>query len=121
VGKQGVKKNYHAIIYTGEEPNERRREMPAQGERGMLQSIKVRPQSKQDKLDSLSRINFEKVYTVEHNLKVYDFGEVAGRHHDRLWHQWRQVCDQKRSDYINAHSRSEKEGDGDSGRSEDED
>jgi hypothetical protein len=54
VGKQGVKKNYHVIIYTGEELNERRREMLAQGERGMLQSIKVQPRSEQDKLDSLS-------------------------------------------------------------------
>ena len=39
------------------------------------QPIKVIPRTAQ-KLDPLSRINFAKVYTVEHNVRVMPVGEV---------------------------------------------
>jgi hypothetical protein len=80
--KPGVLKWQHAIIYTGkDEPAAQPGEQPRQGEYSMMQGIRVAPRSRQDKLDPLSRINFAKIYTVEHNVKVYDFGDV---HEDSL-------------------------------------
>ncbi|KAF2415379.1 hypothetical protein EJ08DRAFT_571302, partial [Tothia fuscella] len=76
VGKKGVEKNHHAIIYTGKEPKPQKNEKPKGKEHGMRRPIKVRPKAHTDKLDDMSRINFAKIYTVEHNVKVYDFGKV---------------------------------------------
>ena len=67
-------------------------------EHGMLKSIRVRANSRQEKLDILSRINFSKIYTVEHNVKVYDFGDVHKDHIHRLRRQWRVVLDQDSHD-----------------------
>ena len=41
----------------------------------MLSSIRVNANNN-DALDVMSRINFGKIYTVEHNVKVFDFGQV---------------------------------------------
>jgi len=40
----------------------------------MLPPIRVLAKNRGEKLRRESRINFGKVYTVEHNCKVYDFG-----------------------------------------------
>lgn len=40
-----------------------------------------------------SRINFGKMYTVEHNVKVYDFGDVRRSSLSMLVKQWRYVFD----------------------------
>ncbi|KAK3082011.1 hypothetical protein LTS18_008153 [Coniosporium uncinatum] len=39
-------------------------------------SVRVRQRSSSERLDPMSRVNFAKVYTVEHNVKVYNFGMV---------------------------------------------
>jgi hypothetical protein len=94
VAKPGVFKSHHAIIYTSRKaPNPQPNELPVEGENGMLKAIRVEPHSRQEKLDSLSRINFSKIYTVEHNVKVYDFGDVHKYHIRDLRHQWRDVLD----------------------------
>ena len=52
----------------------------------LLRPIRVTSHQKYEKLDPLSRINFYKVYNVEHNVKVYDFGQV---HRDsEFWLQY---------------------------------
>jgi len=51
-------------------------EAPRMGEYGMLSSIRVIPRQKGEAMFPTSRINFSKLYTVEHNVKVYDFGNV---------------------------------------------
>ena len=38
--------------------------------------IRVKPKNAWEKLDPISRVNFLKIYTVEHNVKVNDFGYV---------------------------------------------
>jgi len=38
--------------------------------------IRVRQRTNAGKLDKMSRLNYIKIYTVEHNVKVYDFGQV---------------------------------------------
>jgi hypothetical protein len=42
----------------------------------MMESIRVIPKRRTDKLNKILRINFAKTYTVEHSVKVLEFGEV---------------------------------------------
>ena len=77
VAKPRTIKAHHAIIYTGDDPPiPTKEEEPAEGEHGMLNPIRVKPYLRTAALDEMSRINFAKVYTVEHNVKVQEFGEV---------------------------------------------
>jgi hypothetical protein len=95
VAKPGVLKRNHGVIYTGkEEPAPQREEQPVEGEIGMLKAIRVNPRSRTEKLDPLSRIDFSRIYTVEHKVKVSDVGDVHKDHFIRLRRQWRYVLDQ---------------------------
>ncbi|KAF2179462.1 hypothetical protein K469DRAFT_497627, partial [Zopfia rhizophila CBS 207.26] len=70
-------KSHHAIIYTGASPPAPLPlELPRGQELPMGRPIRVIPHRPYDKLDPLSRINFVKLYTVEHSVKVYHFGNV---------------------------------------------
>ncbi|QDS69396.1 hypothetical protein FKW77_004708 [Venturia effusa] len=92
--KRGTIKGHHSIIHTsreppepmaGEAPNLRRQEAP------MLSPIRVRANKRIDKLEHMSRLNYAKVYNVEHNVKVYDFGVVHEGYMDILCHQFNSV------------------------------
>jgi hypothetical protein len=39
--------------------------------------LEVTPDSSREKLHPLSRLNFSKVYTVEHNVKVKSIGRIS--------------------------------------------
>jgi hypothetical protein len=68
-----VKRDDHAIIYTGPNPpREVEGEAPLR-----LRPIQVIPKTPRDKLEKESRINYAKIYTVEHNVKVHFIGHVA--------------------------------------------
>ncbi|KAI9809998.1 MAG: hypothetical protein M1827_006765 [Pycnora praestabilis] len=75
-GKQGATKpgltvEDHAIIYTG-----RKSPSPVLGEEAIdKEPIKVTADQGME-LEALSRINFGKIYTVEHNVKVKNVGTV---------------------------------------------
>lgn len=93
-GKPGLAKWQHCIVYTGdEEPELIDGEAPVAGELPMLSSIQVRQKDKRQKMFPESRINYGKMYTVEHNVKVYDFGEVRKSSRTLLVRQWRWVLD----------------------------
>ena len=81
------------MIYTGRRPPEPSlKEMPQRGETGMLPNpIRVDTNRREDKLDSMSRLNFGKIYTVEHNLKVKDFGVVNPKSIKDLLYQFGEV------------------------------
>ncbi|KAJ5089650.1 hypothetical protein N7532_008334 [Penicillium argentinense] len=65
IAKSGVDRNRHAVIYMrGTRPTTRANEA-----RMTKDPIEVRTAKQDQKLDSISRINFGKVYTVEHNIK----------------------------------------------------
>ena len=65
----------HAIIFV-----ESDRPRPLVGEPAISKRpIAVVPASEDQRLDPASRINFAKVYTVEHNAKVMDIGRVSDR------------------------------------------
>lgn len=78
VGKANVTKSEHAIIYTGKSPPAPMpSEEPVRGELGMRpDAIRVDPDDREDKLDPRSRIDFGKVHTIQHNIKVKSYGKV---------------------------------------------
>lgn len=77
VSKKDVVKSEHAIIYTSKiPPSALQEEFPQRGESGMLQSIRVDADELETKLDPMSRIDFAKVYTIQHNVKVRSLGKV---------------------------------------------
>jgi hypothetical protein len=77
----------HAIVFVKSSqdsaPEADATERPGKGEYGMMSPIRVRPRLPYGKLSRMARINFYRTYTVEHNLKVYDFGNV---HEDYMSH-----------------------------------
>lgn len=80
VAKPGVNKSEHAIIYTGRtppEPQHNERPTRQDGGRGMRSSpIRIDTDSREDKLDPMSRLNFGAIYTIQHNIKVKPYGMV---------------------------------------------
>jgi hypothetical protein len=78
--KYGVHGADHGAIYSS------RREGPQilPGEGLSKEPIRVDVISSSDKLDPLSRINYTKLYTIEHNVKVFFFGRVAPRYEQTL-------------------------------------
>jgi uncharacterized membrane protein YgcG len=92
VAKLGVIKSQHAIAFTAKkEPSPTDSERPRTGEGPMLPGIRISPVDRFDKVDQMARIDFARTYTVEHNVKVYDFGTVAKDYMDRLAQQWIKV------------------------------
>ncbi|TKA51472.1 hypothetical protein B0A49_11857 [Cryomyces minteri] len=92
VEKPGVLKNQHAVIYTGDtEPTIAPGDWPQQNEQGMRKSIKVVARTRGTKLDAMSRVNFGKIYTIEHKVKVLDFGDVDPDFRYWLRYQWQDV------------------------------
>ncbi|KAF2267708.1 hypothetical protein CC78DRAFT_576699 [Lojkania enalia] len=76
-------KDHHAIMYTGNKPP-----APLEGEqpRGawelpMGPPIRIIGKKPWDKMLPSSRVNFLKIYTIEHNVKVHEFGNVASDDH----------------------------------------
>jgi hypothetical protein len=47
----------------------------------MKQSIRVIPDDPWNKMDEMSRLNYGKIYTVEHNVKAASFGQVMPEDH----------------------------------------
>jgi mRNA-degrading endonuclease toxin of MazEF toxin-antitoxin module len=61
----------------------------AVGETGMIKEpLSVDPFQAQ-KLDGMSRVNFDKVYTVEHNVKVKNIGKVSDKSMPKLTGYWK--------------------------------
>jgi hypothetical protein len=71
--KPGVKPEFHAIIYTSSRgPPER-----LEGESQLLKKpIRAITDNPREKLWKESRVNYSKIYTVEHNVKVCFVGKI---------------------------------------------
>lgn len=93
VSKKQVEKSQHAIIYTGKvAPGPSAEERPARGELGLLpQSIRVDPDEKYHFLDPMSRVDFAKTYTIQHNIKVRSIGKVNRDSMSALQSQYKAV------------------------------
>jgi hypothetical protein len=70
--KSGVKPEHHAIIYTGDKPPT---ELPGE-KRLSNRPIRVVGDTPRDKLFKESRVNYSKVYTIEHDVKVCSVGKI---------------------------------------------
>ncbi|KAJ5550376.1 hypothetical protein N7535_001686 [Penicillium sp. DV-2018c] len=73
VAKAGIDRNKHAIIHMrGDRPRVQRDEP-----RMVKEPLEVIPAKFDSKLDCMSRVNFGKIYTVEHNVKVFPVGKIS--------------------------------------------
>jgi hypothetical protein len=73
--KNRVQSQHYAVVYAqGSEP------LLAPGEMMTKRPISIVVENNLEKLDPMSRLNFGRVYTVEHNLKVSKVGRIAPEH-----------------------------------------
>ncbi|GIJ89049.1 hypothetical protein Asppvi_007978 [Aspergillus pseudoviridinutans] len=73
VAKPGVDPAKHAIVYMrGSVPT-----CKADEPRMTKEPLEVEPARPDERLDEMSRLNFGKVYTVEHNVKVRNVGMIS--------------------------------------------
>lgn len=63
----------HAIIYMGNSQPTMKKSEPKMTK----DPVEVEPAGPDQKLDPMSRLNFGKVYTVEHNVKVLPVGRIT--------------------------------------------
>ncbi|KAL8935830.1 MAG: hypothetical protein Q9211_004492 [Gyalolechia sp. 1 TL-2023] len=85
--KKGVDQNAHTIIYTGSGPPDKQA-----SEHGMKKSpLRVIPVRADEKLDSMSRVNLGKTYTVEWNTKVKEIGDVEHNSLVRMKAYWKHL------------------------------
>lgn len=74
----GTAKWQHAIVTTKNPPSlPTEDEQPEHGEYGMQATVFVTPASEGHSLNDMSRINFAKVYAVDHDVKVLRMGKVC--------------------------------------------
>jgi hypothetical protein len=75
--KHGVKPQDHAIIYTQNDKKKDETPTEVEGEQKLRKRpIRMDPRTPRDVLDPLSRINYAKIYTIEHNVKVNFIGTI---------------------------------------------
>ncbi|KAL5333242.1 hypothetical protein BJX70DRAFT_73352 [Aspergillus crustosus] len=73
VSKPGVDKSKHAIVHLRNKPP-----LIMHGESPMVKEpLEVAPDRPEETLDPKSRLNFGKIYTVEHNVKVLPIGRIT--------------------------------------------
>jgi hypothetical protein len=79
--KRGVHPECHTVVYSSSKGPKL-----LEGEKGLLtkKPIKIDMKDPSEKLDPLSRLNYAKTYTVEHNVKVFFIGRVAENHEQEV-------------------------------------
>lgn len=93
--KPNVNKSRHSIVYSSKSPVWSPDEDPEPGEDPMLSPIKVVPRkSRIDDLHWLSRIDYSKIYTIEHSVKVYEVGDADKDSRRTLKAQWKHVLEE---------------------------
>lgn len=91
-----MKRADHAIIYTGKGPP---RELDGEDSLGK-DPIEVVPKTPRDKLGSDSRVNYAKIYTVEHNVKVFFVGRIAPQSERRFISDFDATWQSKRANSL---------------------
>jgi hypothetical protein len=73
--KKGVHSEDHAVVFSSRKAGPSLLEL----EKGLMANkpIRIDLKDQSQKLDPLSRLNYAKIYTVEHNVKVLFIGRVA--------------------------------------------
>ena len=92
VANPSVLKWEHCMVYTDRHPPELLPgEAPGHGEQPMRAALQVKPSTPGDRMEDASRLNYGKMYTVEHNVRVYDFGMVRSEYIPILTGEWGQI------------------------------
>jgi hypothetical protein len=93
VGKPGVVKSEHCVIYTGSQPPQiSQQEIPSMEEGAMrTPALKLDPSDPTEKLDPMSRVDFGKVYTIAHAVMVKSLGSLGSRSIGTLKSHFKQV------------------------------
>lgn len=91
LAKPGVNAREHAIIYTGLSCPGLSVWEQSVVDTTLLAPICVVPTTHDGKLHPLSRVNFAKMYTVEFDVQVYDFGLVHKDCRDTFWSNYERV------------------------------
>ena len=88
--KPGVKPDDHAIIYTGKHAPEE-----VEGERKLHKTpIRVKEETARHKLSPESRLNYAKVYTIEHNTRVCFIGAIHADSEQRFFATWKKTMEE---------------------------
>lgn len=98
--KPGVKAADHAIIYMSDNDRDKPPRM-VRGENLTKDPIRVQPKTPRDKLEPVSRINYAKIYTVEHNVKVFFIGHIPTTFRNKLMTDFDLTWQNKRQMYEN--------------------
>jgi hypothetical protein len=105
VASSDVIKDQHGIIYTGQEPEPYEDELPSEEESSMLPSVQVQNVFPEDCMHRCARINYAEVFTVEHDVKVYEVGDIQPSHLAVLRDNFRTVWDFEREQPIGGFSK----------------
>lgn len=100
--KPGVKPSHHAIIYSTDCPPSK---LSGELELGNT-PIRIKVASPRHSFDPASRINYAKVYTVEHNVRVCFVGRVHGDSHSTLkedYLKFQEICFSDNTDDSDGH------------------
>jgi hypothetical protein len=57
---------------------------PLEGEVIINSPVEIKPKTHRDKLVPESRVNYAKVYTIEHNVKVWFIGKIEKQNLNRF-------------------------------------
>lgn len=77
--KRGVNPDNHAVAY-----DSRRKPTTKAGEKMQKRPFPIKVEDPQEKIDPMTRLEFSKVYTVEHNVKVLKIGRIPDEHLNML-------------------------------------
>jgi hypothetical protein len=90
--KPGLKQSDYAAVYeAGRDGYRRGRRAPTfPDEPGLKKALAIFLEAKEP-IHQMSRINFRKVYTIEHNVKAKKIGRIVDDDLDRFKHYFRQV------------------------------
>jgi len=84
--KPGIDLRAHAIVHMRDNPPKEK----YMERRLDKEPLKVIPETPGAKLELSSLLNFSKIYTVEHNVKVKSIGRISEESMPRLLAYWRQ-------------------------------
>ncbi|KAK5112694.1 hypothetical protein LTR85_011205 [Meristemomyces frigidus] len=90
---RGIILSEHGIIHTGKQPPQPLpAETPSRGEKGMCRTaVRVAMNDPGGRLPPLTRINYGKVFTIQHNVKVNYLGNTLSRSTGEMVRQFREV------------------------------
>jgi hypothetical protein len=89
VAKQATVKATHAIIYTGtSEPLHKKSKIPRANQSPMITGIRIIPIDEHNTLHPMSRLDFGRMYHVEHHMEVLYYGNVEKEFMEILTSRW---------------------------------